>query len=199
VIVSGSANRKLAPGVTSAGTASAQRDSWRAIPFAQSNNKLPHCGHRAHSCSSSPIPRCDSSPSAPSSRGREKRTPRKTEPAPKMDHGAQLARVRRICLSIPGTIEKISHGAPTFFTPKRVFAMFADNHHGDGHVAVRIPAGPGVQAALTVAQLGPPSLPVPGTRASRIIAAAIQGCGAVLADWAGSPFGFPGLNSRGFR
>jgi hypothetical protein len=26
--------------------------------------------------------------------------------------------------------------------------MFADNHHGDGHVAVWIPAGPGVQAAL---------------------------------------------------
>ena len=26
--------------------------------------------------------------------------------------------------------------------------MFANNHHGDGHVAVWIPAGPGVQAAL---------------------------------------------------
>ena len=78
----------------------------------------------------------------------EKRAAHKTEPAPKMDHGAQLARVRRICLAIPGTIEKISHGAPTFFTPKRVFAMFADNHHGDGHVAAWIPAGTGVQAAL---------------------------------------------------
>jgi hypothetical protein len=33
---------------------------------------------------------------------------------------------------IPGTIEKLSHGEPTFFTPKRVFAMFAENHHGDG-------------------------------------------------------------------
>lgn len=52
-----------------------------------------------------------------------------------MDHGAQLARVRRICLSIPGTIEKISHGPRTFFAPKRVFAMFANNHHGDAHVA----------------------------------------------------------------
>jgi hypothetical protein len=50
--------------------------------------------------------------------------------------------------SIPGTVEKISHGEPTFFTPKRFFAMFADNHHGDGHVAVWIPAAPGVQAAL---------------------------------------------------
>ena len=65
-----------------------------------------------------------------------------------MDQGVQLARVRRVYLSIPGAIEKISHGEPTFFTPKRVFAMFANNHHGDGHIAVWLPAGPGVQAAL---------------------------------------------------
>jgi hypothetical protein len=45
-------------------------------------------------------------------------------------------------------MEKISHGEPTFFTPKRVFAMFANNHHNDGHVAVWLPAGPGVQEAL---------------------------------------------------
>lgn len=69
-------------------------------------------------------------------------------PAPKLDKGVQIERLRRICVSIPGTIEKLSHGEPTFFTPKRVFAMFDDNHHGDGHVAVWIPAAPGVQAAL---------------------------------------------------
>src|SRR5262249_22540587 len=57
-------------------------------------------------------------------------------------------RLRRLCLAIPGTIEKISHGEPTFFTPKRVFAMFANNHHGDGHVAAWLPAAPGVQDAL---------------------------------------------------
>ena len=60
----------------------------------------------------------------------------------------QLARVRSICRTIPDTIEKISHGEPTFFTPKRVFAMFANNHHGDGHVAVWLAAAPGVQAEL---------------------------------------------------
>jgi hypothetical protein len=76
-------------------------------------------------------------------------TPRsKAGPAPKLDRGKQLARVRRICMSIPGTSEKISHGEPTFFTPKRVFAMFADNHHRDGRVAVWLPAAPGVQTAL---------------------------------------------------
>jgi hypothetical protein len=74
--------------------------------------------------------------------------PRKIGPAPKLDDGKQLRRLRRICASIPGTIEKISHSEPTFFTPKRVFAVFDDNHHGDGHVAVWIPAAPGVQAAL---------------------------------------------------
>jgi hypothetical protein len=78
----------------------------------------------------------------------QKRDRSKATPAPKRDDGTQLERVRSICLSIPNTLEKISHGAPTFFTPERVFAMFADNHHGDGHVAMWIPAGPGVQAAL---------------------------------------------------
>ncbi|HEY7306173.1 MAG TPA: MmcQ/YjbR family DNA-binding protein [Bryobacteraceae bacterium] len=72
----------------------------------------------------------------------------KVGPAPKLDNGAQLARLQRICTSIPGTIEKVSHGEPTFFTPKRVFAMFANNHHADGHVAVWLPATTGAQAAL---------------------------------------------------
>ena len=68
--------------------------------------------------------------------------------APRRDDGAQLNRVRRICRSIPGAVEKISHGEPTFFTPKRVFAMFANNHHHDSHVAVWVPAAPGVQKDL---------------------------------------------------
>ncbi len=60
-----------------------------------------------------------------------------------------LRRVRRICLALPGCLEKLSHGAPTFFVRKRVFAMFANNHHRDGHVAVWIPAPPG-QAAMLI-------------------------------------------------
>jgi hypothetical protein len=82
----------------------------------------------------------------------EKRARPQAGPAPKLDNGTQLARLRRICLSIPGAIEKISHGEPTFFTPKRVFAMFANNHHADGHVAVWLPAADGVQAALVEEQ-----------------------------------------------
>src|SRR6516164_1289809 len=77
-----------------------------------------------------------------------KRVLPKSSPATGKDDGAQLKRLRRFCLSIPGTMEKISHGEPTFFTPKRVFAMFSNNHHNDGHIAVFLPAGPGVQEAL---------------------------------------------------
>jgi len=59
-----------------------------------------------------------------------------------------LRRVRRICTSFPGTTEKLSHGEPTFFVHKRVYAMFANNHHNDGHIAVWIPVPPGAQAVL---------------------------------------------------
>lgn len=59
-----------------------------------------------------------------------------------------LERVRRICFQFPETIEKLSHGEPTFFAKKRVFVMFANNHHHDGHIAVWIPAPLGVQSLL---------------------------------------------------
>ena len=62
--------------------------------------------------------------------------------------GEHLRRVRRICSALPDTIEKLSHGEPTFFVQKKVFVMFADNHHNDGHVAVWIPAQPGLQPSL---------------------------------------------------
>jgi len=64
------------------------------------------------------------------------------------DSEEHLRRVRRICASFPETSEKPSHGEPTFFVRKKVFAMFANNHHHDGHVAVWIPAPAGAQAML---------------------------------------------------
>lgn len=60
----------------------------------------------------------------------------------------QVERVRRICAALPGAWEKLSHGEPTFFVGKRVFAMCSINHHNDGHIAVTIPAPIGVQAML---------------------------------------------------
>ena len=68
---------------------------------------------------------------------------------PKPDHGEkQVERVRRICLALPETFEKLSHGEPTFFVKKKVFAMCSINHHHDGHIAVVLAAPIGVQEAL---------------------------------------------------
>ncbi len=49
---------------------------------------------------------------------------------------------------MPEATEKLSHGEPTWFVRKRVFAMFSDNHHNDGHISVLIPAAVGMQAVL---------------------------------------------------
>lgn len=64
------------------------------------------------------------------------------------DSEEHLQRVRRICAALPGTTEKLSHGEPTFFAGKKVYAMFANNHHDDGHIAVWIAAELGLQATL---------------------------------------------------
>ena len=74
---------------------------------------------------------------------RRTRVPMKAKP-----FARQLQRVRKVCLSLPGASEKLSHGEPTFFVHKRVFAGFSNNHHDDGHVAVLLPAAPGLQEAL---------------------------------------------------
>lgn len=60
----------------------------------------------------------------------------------------QIERVRRLCLGLPETSERLSHGEPTFFVHKKVFVMFADNHHNDGRVAVWLPVSPGLQTVL---------------------------------------------------
>ncbi len=66
----------------------------------------------------------------------------------------QLERVRRICTALPETTEKLSHGEPTFFVNKKVFVMFANNHHNDGHIAVWLPVPPGLQTALIESDSG---------------------------------------------
>jgi hypothetical protein len=60
----------------------------------------------------------------------------------------QLARVRRVCLALPETSERLSHGESTFFVHSKVFVMFANNHHNDGRLAVWLPVPPGLQAGL---------------------------------------------------
>jgi hypothetical protein len=74
-----------------------------------------------------------------------KRTAKQPKPSSGEKH---LERVRRICMELPETMEKLSHGEPTFFVRKKVFVMCSNNHHNDGHIAVLLPAAIGVQAAL---------------------------------------------------
>jgi hypothetical protein len=63
-----------------------------------------------------------------------------------------LARVREICLGLPGTSERASHGSPAFFIDgSRSFVMFLENHHGDGRLAVWCAAPRGAQSLLVAA------------------------------------------------
>lgn len=48
-----------------------------------------------------------------------------------------LDRVREICLGLPEAIEKEAWGGPTFRV-KKMFAMYVDDHHGDGRLALWI-------------------------------------------------------------
>ena len=60
-----------------------------------------------------------------------------------------LARIREICLGLPETSERLSHGAPAFFVRgKRAFLMVVTNHHGDGRFAIWCAAAPGTQQLL---------------------------------------------------
>lgn len=60
-----------------------------------------------------------------------------------------LPRLRDICLGMPETTERLSHGAPTWFIQgKKTFSTFTDDHHGDGRVAVWCAAPPGAQHSL---------------------------------------------------
>ena len=61
-----------------------------------------------------------------------------------------LIRLRALCLALPDSFEKLSHGAPTFWATKRMFAMYASaaNHHGGGRPAVWIKATPMNQALV---------------------------------------------------
>jgi hypothetical protein len=68
------------------------------------------------------------------------------------DRDRILGRVRRLCLALPETTERPSHGAPTFFVRgKRPFVMVLTDHHGDGRFAIWCAAADGVQQLLVEA------------------------------------------------
>ncbi|HEV7425660.1 MAG TPA: MmcQ/YjbR family DNA-binding protein [Thermoanaerobaculia bacterium] len=62
-----------------------------------------------------------------------------------------LALLRKICLGLPDTEEKLAWGEPTFRVHGKLFAMFSNNHHGDGRIAVWCNAPLGAQQDLVAA------------------------------------------------
>jgi hypothetical protein len=59
-----------------------------------------------------------------------------------------LDRVRAICLALPDTSERLSHGTPNWFVGKRSFASYWDDHHQDGRLALWVAAPDGAQRML---------------------------------------------------
>ena len=53
--------------------------------------------------------------------------PRKADP---------LTRLRKLCLALPETTEKVAWNRPTFRVRDKMFGLFADNFHDDGRVAL---------------------------------------------------------------
>ena len=67
--------------------------------------------------------------------------------------GTPLERVRRICLALPETSERASHGAPTFFIrDKRSFVSYMDHHHDDGRLALWCASSSDVQQMLATSR-----------------------------------------------
>jgi hypothetical protein len=56
--------------------------------------------------------------------------------------------LRRLCMALPETTERLSHGEPTWFVRgRKTFVMYADHHHDD-RVAFWCAAPVGAQQAL---------------------------------------------------
>ena len=59
-----------------------------------------------------------------------------------------LETLRKLCLALPETTERLSHGEPTWFVrDKKTFVMYA-NHHHDDRLAFWCAAPDGAQEAL---------------------------------------------------
>jgi hypothetical protein len=59
-----------------------------------------------------------------------------------------LDKLRELCLALPETTERLSHGEPTWFVRgKKTFVMYA-NHHHDDRLAFWCAAPDGAQEAL---------------------------------------------------
>jgi hypothetical protein len=72
----------------------------------------------------------------------------------KLEPPRALEEVRRLCLALPETSERLSHGAPTWFVRgKKTFVTYAEHHHDD-RLAFWCAAPPGTQEALVAEDPG---------------------------------------------
>lgn len=63
-----------------------------------------------------------------------------------------LENLRRLCLALPETTERLSHGEPTWFIrDRKTFVTYADRHHDD-RLAFWCAAPPGAQEALVASE-----------------------------------------------
>ena len=90
---------------------------------------------------------------------KRKRTPARkprvsTHPAKKRTAESKrvIAKLRTICMALPGTTEVLAWGEPTFRVRNKIYAQVDDHHHGSAHVSVWLPAPEGAQAALIDAE-----------------------------------------------
>lgn len=65
-----------------------------------------------------------------------------------------LAKLRAACLALPDVTERPSHGMPAWFVGGKQFAVFSNDHHGDGRIAMVCAAPEGMQAMLVDANPG---------------------------------------------
>jgi hypothetical protein len=64
-----------------------------------------------------------------------------------------LTRIRKMCLSLPETTERLSHGAPSFFIRDKIgFVNYMDHHHDDGRLALWCACPPGMREGLVKAE-----------------------------------------------
>ena len=84
----------------------------------------------------------------PAKRARKSTTSRHPRHAPvgRVERAA-MARLRAIAMALPGVTEKIAWGESTWRAGK-IFAQTDTHHHGADHLAVWLPARPGLQEAL---------------------------------------------------
>jgi hypothetical protein len=65
-----------------------------------------------------------------------------------MRRDALEKRIRAMCLALPGTTERLSHGAPAFFAGKQFLMLWPDGHHEHEFPHLWCAAPPGAQDEL---------------------------------------------------